>query len=154
MEEPLALPDAKRYGVFLSKMVRQQQSVPQVLVVSQFSGGATDFIAQFKQVFNRQPGWTPGMVPLQQTGESLRNEPVNPIFNCSRRVSIQASRVMRTGSIQDMENSMEPMEVASFRGVRYFVLNSSLEYLSIRDVFPSHWEPPFLSYSQYTQFLN
>jgi hypothetical protein len=82
------------------------------------------------------------MVSIQQTGESFRSKPLDPIFNGSRRVSIQASRVMGTGSIQDVENSMEPVKVASFRSSRYFVLNGSLEYFSIRDMCPSHWEPP------------
>jgi hypothetical protein len=151
VEEPLALPDAKRYGVFLGKMVRQQQSVPQVLVVSQFSGVMTDIFAQFSHVSARQPGWASRMVLIQQTGESFRSKPLDPIFNSSRRVSIQASRIMGTGSIQDMENGMEPMKVASFRGSRYFVLNGSLEYLSIRNTCPSHWEPPIPLYSQYNK---
>jgi hypothetical protein len=103
VEEPLALPNAKRYGVFLSKMVRQQQSIPQVLVVSQFSGATADIFAQFSQISGRQPGWPSRMVPIQQTGESFGSKPFDPIFNSSRRVSIQSSRIMGTGSIQDME---------------------------------------------------
>jgi len=154
VEEPLALPDAKRYGVFLGKMVRQQQSIPQVLVVSQFSGRATDIFAQFSQFPGRKPGWASGMVPIQQTGESLRGKPLNPIFNGSRRVSIQTSCVMGTGSIQNMENSMEPVEVASFRCSRYFILNGSLEYLGIGNTCPSHWEPPNLLYSQYNKYFD
>ena len=41
VKEPLALPDAKRYGVFSGKMVRQQQSVPQVLVVTYIPGSTS-----------------------------------------------------------------------------------------------------------------
>jgi len=144
MEEPLTLPDTKRYGVFPGKMMRQQQSIPKVLVVSLFSGGTPDIFAQISHIPGRQPGWASGMVPIQQAGESLRGKPLNPIFNGSWRVSVQASRVMGTGSIQDIENSMKPMEVASFGSSRYFVLNSGLEYLSIGNTYPSHWEPPIL----------
>jgi hypothetical protein len=154
VKEPLALPDAKRYGVFLGKMVREQQSVPQVLVVSQFSRRTTDFFAQLSHAFSRQSGWASRMVPVQQTGEPFRSKPLDPIFNGPRRISIQASRVMGTGSIQDVENSMKPVKVASFRSTRYFVLNGSLEYFSIRYNCPSHWEPPILLYSQYTQYLS
>jgi len=84
------------------------------------------------------------MVSIQQTGEAFRSKPSDPIFNRSWRVSIQASRVNGIDSIQNMQNSIEPMEVAYFGSVRYFVLNSSLEYLSIRNTCPSHWEPPIL----------
>ena len=154
MKEPLALPDTKRYGVVMSNMVRQQQSVPQVLVISQFSGWTADIFAQFGQISGRQPGWSSRMVPIQQTGESFRSKPLDPIFDSSRRVSVQTSRIMGTGSIDDMENSMEPVEIAPFRGSRYFVLNGSLEYFSIRNTCPSHWEPPISLYSQYTRNLN
>jgi len=153
MENSLALPDTKRYGVFLGKMVRQQQSIPQVLVISQFSRGATDIFAQFGLFLGREPGWAARMVPIQQTGESLRSKPLDPIFNGSRRIPIQTSCVIRADSIQDLKDSMEAVKVASFRCSRYLVLNGSLEYLSIGNIFPSHWEPPNSLYSQYTQLL-
>src|SRR5271157_896451 len=135
-------------------MVRKQQSIPQVLVIAQFSGITTDIFAQISQIVDRQTGWASRMVPIQQTGKAFRSKPLDPIFNRSGRVSIQASRVTGTGSVQNMQNSMEPMEVASFGSARNFVLDSSLEYLSIRNTCPSHWEPPFFLYSQYTLFLN
>src|SRR5271157_4477627 len=106
-------------------MVRKQQSIPQVLVISQFSGIAPDIFAQISQIVDRQTGWTSRMVSIQQTGEAFRSKPLDPIFNRSWRVSIQASRVDGTGSIQNMQNSMEPMEVVSFGSARYFVLNTS-----------------------------
>jgi hypothetical protein len=95
-------------------MVRQQQSIPQVLVIAQFSGITTDIFSQISQIVGRQTGWAARMVSIQQTGEAFRSKPLDPIFNRSGRVSIQASRVTGTGSIQNMQNSMEPMEVASF----------------------------------------
>jgi hypothetical protein len=153
VEKPLGLANTERYGVFLSKMVRQQQSIPQVLVVSQFSWAATDIFAQFSQVFRGQFGGSAGMIAIQQTGESLSNESIDPILNGSWRVSIQACSITGAGSIQDMEDCMESMEIAAFRCSRYFVLNGSLEYLSIGNTCPSHWEPPYNLYSQYIRYL-
>ena len=95
----------------MHKVVRQQQSIPQVLVISQFSGIAPDIFTQISQIVDRQTGWTSRMVSIQQTGEAFRSEPLNPIFNRSWRVSIQASRVTGTGSIQNMQNGMEPMDI-------------------------------------------
>jgi hypothetical protein len=95
-------------------MVRKQQSIPQVLVIAQFSGITTDIFAQISQLVDRQTGWASRMVSIQQTGKAFRSKPLDPIFNRSGRVSIQASRVTGTGSVQNMQNSMESMEVASF----------------------------------------
>jgi hypothetical protein len=149
MEEPLALPDTKRYGIILGKVMRQQQTIPQVLVVSQLSGRTTDIFAQLCQLRSRKPCWASGVASLQQAGKSIRGKSLYPVFNSSRRVSVQTGCFIGTGSSENLENSMESVEVSPFRRSRYFVLNGSLECLGIWNIYPFHWEPPNILYSQY-----
>jgi hypothetical protein len=150
VEEPLALPNTKRYGIILGKVMRQQRTIPQILVVSQLSGGTTDIFAQFCQLMSREPGWAASVAPLHQAGKSIRSKSLYPVFNSSRRVSVQTGCFIRAGSSENLENGMESVEVAPFRRSRYFILNGSLECLGIGNIYPFHWEPPNILYSQYT----
>ena len=46
VEQPLALSYTERNGIVLFQVVRQQHAIPEVLLVSQFSGGTLYFVSQ------------------------------------------------------------------------------------------------------------
>ena len=139
----MTLPHTEKNGVVLREVVRQQQTIPEVLVISQFPGRTPYVISQLVLVMGREPGWAPWAIPIIKSGKASGDEPVNPIFNGSRRVSVHTCCFVRTGSVEDIENDMKSVEVSSLKRSRYFVLNGCDKCLCIRNSYLFHREPPF-----------
>lgn len=140
VEEPLTLSHAEGDGVVLFEMVRQQKAIPQVLVVAQFPGGAPYFRSQSFLVRRRKPAGTSRVIPFTQSGKATGEESLDPIFDSSGRVSVQARRVVGTGSAEDGEDHVKPVKISPFLGSRYFILNGRNECFGIRNRFPFQWE--------------
>lgn len=124
----------------LLEIVREQQTVPQVLIIPQFPGRLPYLLSQFLLVRGRKPPGPSWAITFPQPGQAVTEEPVSPIFDGSGRVSVDAGRLVGTGSLEDMENHMEPMEVSPFTGSRYFVLNGGDERFCIWNRYPFHWK--------------
>jgi len=158
MEQPLTLPHAERNSIAFLKMVRQQQPVPQVLVVSQFPGRTPYFRSQPVLVRGRKPAGSAWPVALLQPSQTMGEEALNPVFHAPGRVAVQTARLVGAGSVEDVKNDMEAVVIPPLAGPRYFVLDSCDECLCIRNCNPSHWERllwPFApSISQYSTMRN
>jgi len=122
------------------EMVREEQTIPQVLIVSQFPWRLPYLLSQSLLVRGRKPTGASRAIPFPQSGKAMTEKPINPIFNGSGRVSVEACCFIGAGSLEDVENHMKPMEVSPFTGSRYFVLNGSNKCFCIRNRYPFHWE--------------
>jgi len=80
VEQSLALSDTERNGVMPFKMMRQQQTIPQVLVVSQLSGGTPYFASQPFLLQEGKPTGTTWAIPFTQSSKAIREKPVNPVI--------------------------------------------------------------------------
>jgi len=123
-------------------MVRQQQPIPQVLVIPQLSGRTPYFTSQPLPVGGRKPARSPRPIALLQPSQAPGQEAVNPVFHAPGRVPVKACRLIGAGSVEDMKNNMEAMEISSFTGPRYLVLDGCNEGLCIGNRYPFHWEHP------------
>lgn len=140
VEEPLTLPYAERNSVTFLEMVRQEHPVPKVLVVPQFPGRTSYLASQPLLLRGRKPAGSTRPLALLQPSQTSGNKALNPLFHAPGRVTVQTCRLIRAGSMEDLKNHMEPMEVSPFLGPRYFVLDGCDECLCIRNRNPSHWE--------------
>ncbi|MCJ7743136.1 MAG: hypothetical protein MUO99_01060 [Dehalococcoidales bacterium] len=145
MKQPLALSHTEGDSVIFRKMVRQQQPIPQVLVISQFPWGTPYVISQPVPVGGRELAGASWAIPFPQSGKASGDKPVNPIFNGSRRVSVDVCRFVRAGSVENIENHMKPVEVSPLTRARYFVLNGGDKCFCICNRYPFHWEHPRIS---------
>jgi hypothetical protein len=142
VEQPLALPHTEGDGVVFFEMVREKQTIPQILVIPQFPGRKAYFASQPFSVSNRKPGGASGAIPFPQSGKAVTEKPMNPIFDSPGRVSVQTCRFIRTGSLEDVEHDVEPVKVSPFTCSRYFVLNGGDKCFCIRNSYPFHWKHP------------
>ena len=158
MEQPLTLPHTERDSIVFLKMVRQHQPIPQVLVVPQLSGRTPYFTSQPLLVGGRKPAWSPRPIAFLQPSQALGQETVNPVFHAPGRISVKACRFIGAGSVEDMKNNMEAMEISPLTGPRYLVLDGGDEGLCIGNRYPFHWEhPPYRfapSIGQYSGMRN
>jgi len=140
MEEPLTLSHAKRDSIAFLKMVRQEDPVPEVLVVTQVPRRTTYLASQPLLLRGRNSAGPPWAIALLQPSQTLGNKALKPIFHTPGRVSVQTCRLIGARSVEDMQNDMEAMVISPFAGPRYLVLNGCDEGLCIRNRDPSHWE--------------
>ena len=140
MEEPLALSHAEGDSVMLLEVVREQQTIPQVLIISQFSGRLPYFLSQSLLIRRGKPTGASWAIPFPQSGKAIAEKPVSPILDGSGRVSVKTCGFVGVGSLEDVEHHVEPMEVSPFTGSRYFVLNGGDKCFCIRNRYPFHWK--------------
>ena len=140
MEEPLALSHTEGDSVMLLEVVGEQQTIPQVLIISQFSGRLPYLLSQSLLIRGGKPTGASWAIPFPQSGKAITEQPVNPIFDGSGRVSVETCCFIRTGSLEDVEHDVEPVKVSPFAGSRYFVLNGGDECFCIRNRYPFHWK--------------
>jgi len=124
---------------------RQQHTIPQVLVVPKLPGRTPYLVSQSFLVRGRKPSGASWAITFPYSSKAAGEEPVNPVFDGSGRVSVEACRFVRAGSMEDIENHMKPMEVSPFTGSRYFILNGRDECFCIWNRYPSRWEHPYTS---------
>jgi hypothetical protein len=158
VEQPLTLTHTEPGSIVFLKMVRQQQPIPQVLVVPQFSGRTPYFTSHSFLVRGRKPARSPRALALLQPSQALGKEAVNPVFHAPGRVPVQVCGLIGAGSVEDVKNDMESMKIAPFAGPRYFILDGCDECLCIRNRNPFHWEHPLHQFapsiSQYLGMRN
>jgi hypothetical protein len=128
-------------------MVRQQQAIPEVLGVSQFSGRTLDFVLQLLQVWDRKSTRASCPVSLPQSGESVGDEAMNPVFNCPGRVTEKMGCIIGARALEDVQDDIKSMKVAAFLGSGYFVLNCGDKSLCIWNTYPFHREQPPLMFA-------
>ncbi|MDP2727429.1 MAG: hypothetical protein Q8P59_07775 [Dehalococcoidia bacterium] len=147
VEYPLALSHTEVDSVVLFKMVRQQQAIPEVLVVPQISGGATYFVSQPVLIRRREPAGAARALALPESGKAIGQEPVDPIFNGPGRVLVQEGSFVGAGSLEHVEHHMKPMEVSPFSAVSDLILNGRDKGLRIWNNDPFHWQHPLLRFA-------
>jgi len=124
------------------EMMREEQTIPQVLVISQFPGRKVYFASQPFLVGSRKPAGASGTVPFPQSGKTVTEKSVNPIFDGSGRVSVKTCRFIWAGSLEHIEHDVKPVKVSPFTCSGYLVLNGGDECFCIRNRYPFHWEHP------------
>ncbi|KUK39229.1 MAG: hypothetical protein XD68_1206 [Synergistales bacterium 54_24] len=140
MEEPLALSYTEGDGIMLLEVEREQQAIPQVLIISQFSGRPLYLLSQSLLIRRGKPTGAPWAIPFPQSGKAIGKKPANPILDSSGRVSIETCRFVRAGSLEHVEHHVEPMEVSPFTGSRYLVLNGGDKCFCIWNRYSFHWK--------------
>jgi hypothetical protein len=131
----------------LFKMVRQQQTIPQVLVIPQISGGASYFVSQPLLIQGGESAGATGPLSLPESGKPLGEKPVNPVFDGPRRVPVKPCGFVWASSLENVENDMKPMKVSPFSAARDFILNGRDKGLRIWNKNPFHWEHPLYRFA-------
>ncbi|MFH1485271.1 MAG: hypothetical protein ABIH46_04295, partial [Chloroflexota bacterium] len=147
VEYPLALSHTEPDSVVLFKMVRQQQAIPEVLVVPQVPGGATYFVSQLFLIRRRESAGAARPFSFPESGKAIGKEPVDPIFNGSGRVPVQAGSFVRASPLEHVEHNVKPMKVSPFSAARDFILNGRDKGLRIWNNNPSHLEYPLFRFA-------
>lgn len=142
VEQPLALPNAERYRIVLFQMVRQQDSIPEILVISHFSGRTPYFFSQPLLLCGSKATGPARPIPFPQAGKAVRHKTVNPVLNSPGRVAEKLCRVIGTGAMEDVQDDIKSVKVSSLPATGYFVLNGSDKCLCIWNADPFHWERP------------
>ena len=145
VEQPLALSYTERNGIVVFQVVRQQHAIPEVLLVSQLSGGTLYFISQLLLGCRNKAAGATWPISFPQSGQTVSDKPMDPVLNCPGRVSEKPRRVIGTGTLEDIQNNIKPVKVPSFPGARYFILDRRDKCLCIWNGYPFHWEQPPIS---------
>ena len=154
VEQPLALSYTERNGIVLFQVVRQQHAIPEILLISQFSGGTLYFVSQLLLLCRNKAAGTARPLPFPQPGQTARDKPMNPVLNSPGRVSEKPCRVIGTGALEDIQDNIKPVKVPSLSGPRYFVLNRRDKCVCIWNGYPFHWEQPPIVCSHYIPSTN
>jgi hypothetical protein len=140
VKQSLTLANSQRYGVTLFKMASQENTVPQVLVISQFLRGAKYFTSQLFHIRDRKPPGTSRSVPVSEPSKPKGDEPPKPVFDCPGRKAVKLGSLIGTGPAEDIQNDMEPVEVPRLGASGYLIVNGRYKRLSIRDINSFHWK--------------
>jgi len=142
VEQPLALSYTERNEIILLQVMRQQQAVPEVLVISQFPGRTPYFLSQPLLLVGSKAVGTARSVPLPQPGKTAGEKSLNPVLNSPGRMPEKPCCVVGAIAMEDIQDDIEPVKVTTLSGSRYFVLNGRNEGLCIWNSYPFRWEQP------------
>ena len=137
-KKPLALPDSEMDSFFLPKMMAEEFSIPDVLVIAKSTRRTTQV---FSKRFERrviEDARTPGAQALLKSCEPALLEAANPVLDRARTVPQHLTDFVAVESVTDEQNAVETVVVARFFRPHDLLLNRDLVDVSMLDFQSAH----------------
>jgi hypothetical protein len=138
VKQALALPDPKINIVGLLEMMTEELPIPEVLIISEFQGAATQIPANGLQLPFSQDGRPPTAGRLLQPCKTTVVEPPNPVLDGARTLVKELCHFITVQPAADEQQPMESMIVTGVLGSRDFLLDGDPHDLRIRDLQFAH----------------
>jgi len=131
-ENTLALPDSQIHSKALSEMMREEFSIPKVLLITQFTGMLAKILAHRLPLFHGEPPRSARSFEVSQSSKPVLFKVVNPALNCRRMLSKQFCNLITAQASADKQNSMKSVIITGFLRTRNFLLNCDAHNISVR----------------------
>ena len=124
-EETLALTNTQVDLVMFLQTRRETFSVPEIGIHAKSSRRLPHPSAHFLQLLGGEPGRSPGMVSLRQTGQPVELKMLHPIGERARGVSKEPGGLLATHSRSNKQHAVEPVIVSGILMAIDFLLEHS-----------------------------
>lgn len=128
-EETLALTNTQIDIVMFLQTRREALSVPEIGIHAKSNRLLSHPSAHFLQLLGREPGWSPGVVSLRQTGQPVEFEMLYPIGERARGVSKESGGPLATHSRSNKQHAVKSVIVSGILMTIDFLLEHSLAVL-------------------------